>query len=476
MTTLARERREQRRWTARLRRPTRLYDLLLENEFDDREKSNARIARSLGALLRFASEHVAHYRGVFRRAGVDPAGPFPATVLEALPILTKLDLRDHGSSLIADRLVPGEQGTHWTQTSGTTARPTKVLHSARSLAAFGHLKQREYRWFRLDPSGTFAWLRLPTQLPRRADGEKLGLGDSLSFDNWPNMQSFRTGRFVAANLLTPVEDLFVWLDRESPDYLMTYAQSLEKLAFAAEGQRTATSLQALISISEQLTPGMRSRVERSFGIPVHQNYGLNEIGLVAIRCEAGRYHVHTEHCLVEIVNEQGLACAPGETGRIVVTALNNLAMPLIRYDTGDLAVATGGPCACNRTLPTFGEIVGRYSRVVYLPPGTIGLVLALREAIEKMPPRLTREFREFQIHQFADRTIELRIVARASMPEEFYMLIRTAWATATDGAGPELTVRHVDALARAPGGKFEVFTSDFIPARDDSGPDESVRA
>jgi phenylacetate-CoA ligase len=476
MTTLARERREQRRWTARLRRPTRLYDALLENEFDDREKSNARIARTLGALLRFASQNVAYYRDVFRRAGVDPAAPVPATVLPALPILTKLDLRDHGSSLIADRLVPGEQGTHWTQTSGTTARPTKVLHSARSLAAFGHLKQREYRWFRLDPSGTFAWLRLPTQLPRRADGEKLGLGDSLSFDNWPNMQNFRTGRFVAANLLTPVEDLFAWVDRESPDYLMTYAQSLEKLAFAAEDQQTARSLKALISISEQLTPGMRIRVERSFGVPVHQNYGLNEIGLVAIRCEAGRYHVHTEHCLVEIVDERGHACAPGETGRIIVTALNNLAMPLIRYDTGDLAVATDGKCACNRTLPSFGEIVGRYARIAYLPPGTIGPVLALRETIEKMPPHLTRDFREFQIHQFLDRNMELRIVIRAALPEEFYVRVQAAWAAATESGGPELTVRRVQELSRAPGGKFEVFTSDFIPARDDSGTAVSVRA
>jgi phenylacetate-CoA ligase len=475
MTTLADERNEQRQWTARLRRPTRLYDVLLENEFDDPEKSNARTARTLGTLLRFASQHVAYYREMFRRTGVDPAAPVPASVLPALPILTKLDLRDHVSSLIADGVVPGERGTCWAQSSGTTARPTKVLHSARSLGAFRHLKQREYRWFRLDPSGTFAWLRLPNQLPRRPDGEKLGTGETLRFDNWPNMQNFHTGPFVAVNVMTPPEDIFVWLNRESPNYLMTYAQALEKFAFAAEGAFAAKSLKGLISISEQLTPAMRIRVERSFGVPVHQNYGLNEIGLVAIRCEAGRYHVHTEHCVVEIVDEQGLPCAPGETGRVIVTALNNLAMPLLRYDTGDLAIAAGGQCSCNCTLPSFGEIVGRYARVAYLPPGTIGPVLALREAIETLPAHLTRDFREFQIHQFADRTIELRIVARAPMPEEFYALIRSAWAKATEGARSELTFRRVEELSRLPGGKFEVFTSDLMPARD-NGPDESVRA
>ena len=466
MTTVADERNEQRRWSERVRRPTRLYDQLLENEFEDEEKSRARTAANLSAVLRFVSQHVAYYRDAFRHAGIDSAVHDPAAMLAAMPILTKLDVRDHTLSLIADGIAPGKQGTSWTRSTGTTARPTKVLHSAQSLAAFGHLKQREYRWFRLDPSLTFASLRPPNQLPRRPDGQRLETGQYLTTDSWPNMQNFHTGSSLAANIFTPVEDLIAWMDRKSPDYLMSYAQSLERLAFAVEGQRTVKSLKALIPISEHLTAGMRTRIERAFDIPVHQNYGLNEIGLVGIRCEAGRYHVHTEHCLVEVVNEQGLPCAPGETGRIIVTALNNLAMPLIRYGTGDLAVATSGLCACNRTLPSFGEIIGRYGRAAYLPEGTIELFLALREAIEKMPADLTHDFREFQIHQFADRQMELRIVVRSPMPEEFYARVRATWSKATGGAGPDLTVREVEQLSRSPGGKFEVFTSEFFPARD----------
>ncbi len=50
---------------------------------------------------------------------------------------------------------------------------------------------------------------------------------------------------------------------------------------------------------------MRTHIERSFGVPAHQNYGLNEVGLVAARCEAGRYHVHAENCHVEIIGEDG---------------------------------------------------------------------------------------------------------------------------------------------------------------------------
>ena len=103
---------------------------------------------------------------------------------------------------------------------------------------------------------------------------------------------------------------------------------------------------------------MREHIERSFGCPIHQNYGLNEIGLVATRCDAGRYHVHSEHCIVEIVGPDGRSVAPGETGRLIVTGLNNWAMPLLRYDADDLGTAVEGPCPCGRTLPSFGDVVG----------------------------------------------------------------------------------------------------------------------
>ncbi len=214
---------------------------------------------------------------------------------------------------------------------------------------------------------------------------------------------FSIGPCAFISVDTPAEERIDWLRRVRPDYLMAYSETLELLGFVTGDERPVESLKAVVAISEQLTPSMRDYVERSFGTPVHQNYGLNEIGLVAARCEAGRYHVHSEHCIIEIVDEDGHACLPGKTVRIVVTSLANAAMPLLRYDTGDLAQAVSGECSCNRTLPSFGEIVGRYSRAAYLPDGTTNTVHALREAIENMPTDLMHGFREFQIHQFRDR-------------------------------------------------------------------------
>lgn len=466
MTSLAAERAEQKRWRERLRRPAPAYDTLLEHEFHTAELHEARQRRDLAVLLRFTSQSVGYYRKALSPWPMDAINANPRSVLATLPVLTKLEVQDNSAALQPATMPRGERASGWLQSSGTTGRPVQVLHSTRTNMMFTALKQREYRWFRFDPAGTLAALRVSSHLPRGADGRELKSGETARAPAWPYMSNFATGPYIGMSTDTPAEERIQWLRRERPDYLIAYAQTLEHLAFAARGECVVPGLKGALAISEQLTPAMRTLAEQRFVAPVHQNYGLNEIGLVAARCEAGRYHVHSEHCLVEIVDEAGNACAPGQTGRLIVTSLTNVAMPLIRYDSGDLAEAVGGECACGRTLPSFGDIVGRYSRVAYLRPGTIGQMLALRDAVEQMPAELSRDLREFQIHQFRDQRFELRLVARAPLPDGFTDRVRTIWAAASVAGEPKLTISYVDAIARSPGGKFQVFTSDFMPAPD----------
>lgn len=466
MSSLAEEKAEQQRWTTILRHPDPVYDKLLEHEFETPEQHRVRNAKNLAAILRFASRQVPHYRRALRRANVEALDLEPMNALAALPVISKLDVQDAGPALLAERLPPGDGIARWWQSSGTTGRPTRVLHSKHSVAMYRLLAQRGSRWHRFDPLATFAEMRIPQLLPRHDDGRLLAPGETIRLENWRDMPDFATGAYIGISIMTPVEERIAWLHHERPDYLMGYASSLEFLAMAAEDEQPLGNLKGLLAISEQLTPSMRRYVERRFRAPVHQVYGLTEFGLAAIRCDAGRYHVNREHCLVEILDNEGRACAAGETGRIVITGFRNFAMPLLRYDTGDLAEAADGPCPCNRTLPSFGEIVGRYGRIAYLPPGSIFPVIAIREAIETMPAAIMKGLREFQIHQFTDKNMELRLLARNPLSEAFYAYMRDVWAKAVGPGGPELSFRNVDEIPKPPGGKAEVFTSDFMPARD----------
>ena len=464
MTDIATERIVQQRWTARLRQTVQTYDVLLEREFEDPERRLARNMQTLSKMLRFASVHVPFYRELFKQIGADPNDP---DVFSKLPILRKLDLRDNESAFHAERLLEGEKVGSEAKSTGTTGMPVRIRHTLRSDRMFALLKQREYRWFRFDPGGTLALIRPPRTLVKHPDGSLLAEGEEIRLGSWPGIgQDFSTGPAMAFSILNPPEHQITWLRHILPDHLLVYAATLEHLAFTAGDQPPCKSLKGVLAIAEQLTPDMRAHVERSFGVPIDQNYGLNEIGLVAGRCEAGRYHVHSEHCLVEIVRDDGSAAAPGETGRLVVTGLSNLAMPLIRYDADDLARAVDGPCACGRTLPSFGDIVGRYSRLAFLPERSFAMLEAVRATILKMPPDEIRNLRQFQLHQFRDGHFELRLLVHAPLPDIFAEQVKTAWVTAVRSSEQVLLLRYVDAIERSPGGKYQVFTSDFMPAAD----------
>ncbi len=470
-TSLADEREAQLRWRLRPRHAgLAAFDRLVENEFREPDVLAAAAATTLAWVAAHAVATVPYWHQLFARAKLTPADIAGPPDLPRLPVLGKNELREQRDALRSRALPDGEKIWGWVSSSGTTGQPTRVLHSNASNRMFSYLAQRQCRWFRFDPMGTYAIIRLPSHLPRPRGSAPLADGATGRRRWWRYTGTFfETGPLIYFNVTSPVEAQLAWLAAERPDYLQSYSESLEHLAFGCDGDWPAPCIHKLHAISEQLTPSMRRRIEATIGAPVEQTYGLNEIGHVAIRCAAGRYHVNVEHCIVEILDRADAPCAPGETGRVVVTALKNPAMPLLRYDTGDMARAADGPCPCGRTLPSFGDLVGRYSRIAYLPDGTLPLVGALRAALEEMPPAALHGLRQFQIHQRRDRSFELRLLLAGALPATLAAALQGAWRGAGGGEFP-LAIERVGGIARSPGGKFQDFTSDFMPALTERDP------
>src|SRR5207249_8973126 len=108
---------------------------------------------------------------------------------------------------------------------------------------------------------------------------------------------------------------------------------------------------AIISSAQTLPPETRALIEAQFGCKVFDKYGAREFSGMAHQCDAHRgYHVNAESYIVEVVRD-GRPAAEGEVGMVLVTDLNNRCVPMIRYQLGDLAVATSRVCPCGRGLP-----------------------------------------------------------------------------------------------------------------------------
>jgi len=475
MTTLADERVEQERWhRVAVSKLGPVIDSLMTNEFVEPELLKRWNEGMLLSILRHAESEIPYYRDLFAARRVAPAELAQEGGLAALPLLTKNDIYEQAERLRTDTVKKPGEADFVTTTSGTTGRPTRVYHTQFYSWFFTVLKQREYRWFRFDPAGKLMSLRLASQLPKLVGIGDLPDGRPMQLRAWPQMENhFRTGPFFGFSITNPMPAQIALLRYLQPDYLVTYSESLEHLAYTCGDENPCESLKGLLAISEQLTPAMRRRIEKSFNAPIRQNYGLNEVGLVAASCEAGRYHVHVENCVVELLDESGAPQKPGRAGRIVVTALRNRRMPLIRYDTDDLAEVVAGDCPCGRTLPAFGAIMGRYSRIAYLPEGTLGRVGAIRAALEEMPAALSRNLRKFQVHQYKNNSFELRLGVAAPLPRGFAESVQAAWDASVPKDAAPLAIVEVADIPRTPGGKFQDFTSDFVPKPgedEDSGP------
>jgi phenylacetate-CoA ligase len=115
--------------------------------------------------------------------------------------------------------------------------------------------------------------------------------------------------------------------------------------------------------AEPWSEALRAALERLWGCPAYDIYGLSEITGpgVAGECEAREgLHVMDDHFLPEIIDPvTGAARAEGEEGELVLTTLTKRALPMLRYRTGDITAITHAPCRCGRTSARIARFKGR---------------------------------------------------------------------------------------------------------------------
>jgi len=154
---------------------------------------------------------------------------------------------------------------------------------------------------------------------------------------------------------------------------------------------------------------MRELLMRVFRCPVFDVYGSREVAGMAYECDHHEgLHVPLQTVHIEVVGEDGRAVPHGELGRIIVTSLTNYAMPLIRYEIGDLGILADHQCTCGRVWPLLQQIVGRISDTFVKADGTLvagqyfNYVFFLQDWVDR-----------FQIIQDSQSKITARIVERA---------------------------------------------------------------
>ncbi len=424
--------------------------LALQYQFERTERWSAADLRrhqfrQLEALLAHAAAHVPYWRTILPAAGFRAGAPLTEEIWRRIPVLSRESLQAQGEAMHSRAVPPFHGAVQKTTTSGSTGRPVTVRKTELSLLLFEAVALREALWHRRDLAGTLAVVySMGGKVPR--DGRRVA--------HWnPALgATFAGGPGVVFESTRPAPDLARALSRRDPDYLMVYPSLLAELVREASRQGLPfPSLAGIITYGEQLSDDVRAAATAQFGVPVTDIYSTEEAGYLALQCPVRPgYHVQAEAVLLEVLDEGGAPCAPGEAGRVVVTPLHNFAMPLIRYEIGDLAVP-GGACACGRGLPVLERILGRMRNLLQAPDGS-----RFWPRLGPLYEDLGLPIRQFQVIQRAPERLELKLVTARPFAAEEEERAR-AMLRRLCRHDFQVDLSYHDAIPRGPGGKFEDF-------------------
>jgi phenylacetate-CoA ligase len=436
--------------TAPAARMLALQQQLAHSQWWSPERHRAWQFRQLRPLLEHAFRAVPFYRSRLESAGYQPGQEITAELWRRLPLLTRVEVRAAGAAILSTS-VPREHGAiHETSTSGSTGTPIKVPKTALEQTFWSAFALREELWHLRDWSARVAVIR--------------AAGNAAAGERSPNWGSplagiFATGTLTAFEIRSDVRRQAEWLRRDNPDYLLTFGTNIAFLCeeFRARGWRLPR-LREVRSVGEVIEPETRRLCREVWGVGITDVYSCEEAGYLAFQCPGREhYHVQMEGVLLEVLDERGHPCAPGETGRVVATPLHNYAMPFIRYELGDIA-EVGPPCPCGRGLEVLTRMVGRARDFVRLPSGEKRYAWQSPAKLAEIEPIL-----RYQVAQVALGELEVRLVAtRPLTPAEEEAFRRAVIAN----LGYEFRFRFVyrEELPRAPGGKYFVFRSELDAA------------
>jgi phenylacetate-CoA ligase len=310
-------------------------------------------------------------------AAVVPANPFYARKLDSpLPHFESLNAFSAAvpfttrHELVRDRLANPPYGTNLTfpleayvrchQTSGTTTIPIRWLDTAES---WGHIVDN---WVQiLGAAGVTSRDRFFFAF---SFGPFLGFWSALEAVHQMGCFCFPGGSMSSLARLQAILENGITVLCCTP----TYAQHLGEVAREKKVSLSKSRLRLIVVAGESggSIPATRAKIQGLWpGASVFDHHGMTEVGPVTYQCPAtpGVLHVLENAYSPEVIEpESGRPASPGQTGELVLTTLDRIGSPLLRYRTGDLVKRRAhSVCLCGRhELALEGGILGRSDDMV----------------------------------------------------------------------------------------------------------------
>lgn len=298
--------------------------------------------------------------------------------LQLLPVTTKEDLQQHNDDFLC---VPRSSIIEYTSTSGTLGSPVTIALTENDLQ---RLAFNEYSSFLCADGKADDIYQLMLTLDRQfmagmayyAGIRKMGagiirVGPGVPSLQWETIQRLRPTAIVA------VPSFILKLIQYAGEHHIDINNSTVRKAICI-GENIRNTDFSLNMLGKKIT--------ESWKIHLYSTYASTEMQTAFTECGAGRGgHHNPALVIVELLNEQNEAVAPGEPGEVTITTLGVEGMPLLRYKTGDICMYSYDNCSCGRNSLRLSPVLGRkkqmikYKGTTLYPPALFDLLNEMGE-------------------------------------------------------------------------------------------------
>ncbi len=310
-------------------------------------------------IFQWAYDHSKFHRSLYDGAGIKPEDIRSLEDIKHVPKVEKSMMRDiqrkdpfpYGDALC----VPLEEVTEFRQTSGTTGQPVYQPDT-----------WQDWEWW----AECWSYI-LWAQGYRPKDRIFLPFGYNVFVAFWAaHYASEKVGCEVVPGGVLDTQARILKIQELRPTAMMATPTYILGMADTARNKMglipEEMSIERITCAGEPgaSIPSTKKRMEDAWGAKVYDHAGATEIGAWCFECEeqSGGLHVNEAFFLVEIEDvETGEPIyETGRRGKMVITALDRIAQPCVRFDSKDIIEWSEELCPCGRTFRTIkGGLIGR---------------------------------------------------------------------------------------------------------------------
>jgi len=398
------------------------------NEFKLSKEAKERLAlRRLDNIIELAKYHTEFYKDY--------------NTFKEFPIISKEILRDQYNEFLSNQLNKNNSIT--TTTSGSSGQPMTFYLS----------KNKKYRqnaevifynsWANIEVGEYHAYIRVTeskSKLKLAIQNQVLMNPKNLS-DAWLKEQ---INILINKNITSIIG---------YPSAIAAIAEKSLKLKNGPE----EFHLKGIVTSGESLKLKDIEIIKKAFDIAPISRYSTEEFGVLGCMCpKCGYFHLNDTGYIIELLDiDSDKHVKPGEVGRVVVTDLFSDYMPLIRFDTGDLAIYGGeSDCSYYPTGKVVHSIIGRQIETVYDIKGNKISPFAVNGAL--------RDFNNIKSFQFIQNDLmdnELDIIINGEFTKRDEQLILERFNSIL---GTEPKIEIVNEIKPLKSGKRPYIINNFL--------------